>query len=47
MMQVAFSDSAKDDAFTRSGGRCECTLWGSITRSGLVWVVFQAEIIAE
>jgi uncharacterized protein YegP (UPF0339 family)/ribosomal protein S14 len=24
-MQVAFSDSATDDAFTRSGGRCECT----------------------
>jgi hypothetical protein len=24
MMQVAFSDWAKDDAFTRSGGRCEC-----------------------
>jgi hypothetical protein len=25
MMQVAFPDSAKDDAFTRSDGRCECT----------------------
>jgi hypothetical protein len=25
MMQIAFSDSAKDDAFTRPGGRCECT----------------------
>jgi uncharacterized protein YegP (UPF0339 family) len=25
MMQIAFSDSANGDAFTRSGGRCECT----------------------
>jgi hypothetical protein len=24
MMQMAFSDSAKDDAFARWGGRCEC-----------------------
>jgi hypothetical protein len=25
MMQIAFPDSANGDAFTRPGGRCECT----------------------